>query len=210
MSLRRLMSTDLPAVAALHRLAFPRAAVSRLGQEAARRYYQSLLSGPHDAVGLGRFDCGQLEGFAFVGVRCIAEIRYVRQHGWFLARTLVTHPWLLLESFIWSRVASGLRMLVQRPRPRVAAAPAEPDATRSYGIQYIAVDPACQGRGVGTQLLVASEEVARQRGYDEIHLSVYLDNTRAIRLYERMGWRRLSPDGIWQGLMSKRLAPVSG
>jgi ribosomal protein S18 acetylase RimI-like enzyme len=107
-------------------------------------------------------------------------------------------------------MASGLRMILPRPRPRAAAEPAAQNSGRSYGIQYIAVDPACQGRGVGTQLLAASEEVARQRGYDEIHLSVYLDNTRAIRLYERMGWRRLAPDGSWQGLMAKRLVPGSG
>ena len=209
MDLRRLTRADLPAVATVHRAAFPRAAVTRLGHAAARRYYESLLSGPHETVGLGVFEQGRLAGFSFVGVRHIAEIAFVRQHAWFLAGRIATHPWLLVDAFIWERIAIGLRML--RPRSRLEkqpepAAPTRENSGRSYGIQYLAVAPGCQGRGVGGQLVVASEELARQHGCEEIHLSVYLDNPRAIGLYERMGWMKFPRDGVWRGFMFKQLA----
>lgn len=60
------------------------------------------------------------------------------------------------------------------------------------------------------RLLTASEQLARQRGCSEIHLSVYLDNFRAIKLYERMGWEKRAPDGVWQGFMFKLLVPIEG
>ncbi len=205
MNLRILTSKDLPAVATLHLAAFPRAAVSRLGRAAARRYYDSLMSGPHETVGLGVFEQNQLSGFCFVGVRHIAEAFYVRRHAWFLAWRIATHPWLMVEPFIRDRIVHGLRLLLPPFHPPLTAAPAGQNSGRSYGIQYLAVNSGCQGRGVGKQLLSASEELARNHGCEEIHLSVYLDNPKAIGLYERMGWRRFSPDGVWHGFMFKRL-----
>jgi ribosomal protein S18 acetylase RimI-like enzyme len=205
MSLRILTPDDIPVVAAIHRAVFPRAAISRLGQAAARRYYDSLMSGLYDTVGVGAFEQNQLSGFCFVGVRHIAEISYVRQHALFLAWRIASHPWLLMESFIWSRIGSGLRLLLPQSRPPVATALTDQDSGSSYGVQYLAVHPSCQGRGLGTQLLSASEEIARQHGCAEIHLSVYLDNTKAIGLYERIGWQKFFQDGVWRGLMFKRL-----
>ncbi|HTB81352.1 MAG TPA: GNAT family N-acetyltransferase [Opitutaceae bacterium] len=206
MNLRILTSNDIPAIATIHLMAFPRAAVSRLGRGAARRYYDSLMSGRYGTVGLGAFEQDQLSGFCFVGVRHSAEIFYVRRHALFLAWRIMTHPWLLTEAFICDRIRSGLRLLLPRSRRPITGAPAGENSQCSYGIQYLAVDPSCQGHGVGKQLLRASEEIARQQGCVEIHLSVYLDNSKAIGLYEQMGWRKISSDGVWRGLMFKRLA----
>jgi ribosomal protein S18 acetylase RimI-like enzyme len=87
----------------------------------------------------------------------------------------------------------------------VAATASRQSSDSSYGIQYIAVHPSRQGRGLGKQLLLASEELARQHGCTEIHLSVYLDNIGAIAFYERMGWQKYVEDEAWRGLMFKRL-----
>ena len=54
----------------------------------------------------------------------------------------------------------------------------------------IAVDPACGTRGAGRSLLCAAEEDALTRGAGEVRLEVREDNTRAIALYERAGYRR--------------------
>jgi ribosomal protein S18 acetylase RimI-like enzyme len=96
-------------------------------------------------------------------------------------------------------------MLWPATRPAAGGTSSRPDDGHSFGIQYLAVDPRWQSRGVGKQLLAASEEHARQHGCTEIHLSVYLDNARAIGLYGRMGWQRRVQDGRWQGFMFKEL-----
>lgn len=206
MNLCILTPDDIPAVATIHLAVFPRAAISRLGHAAARRYYGSLMSSSYGTTGVGAFEQDQLSGFCFIGVRHTAETFYLRRHALFLGWRLAIHPRLLAESFIWSRIGSGLRLLLPPSRPSAASTAGGQNSGVSYGIQYIAVHPSCQGRGVGKQLLSASEEIARQHGCAEIHLSVYLDNTKAIGLYERIGWQKFIQDGIWRGLMFKRLA----
>jgi GNAT superfamily N-acetyltransferase len=46
-----------------------------------------------------------------------------------------------------------------------------------------------QGRGIGTAIIAAAEELARDWGYSAIGLGVGLDNPGARRLYERLGYR---------------------
>jgi GNAT superfamily N-acetyltransferase len=59
-----------------------------------------------------------------------------------------------------------------------------------------------QGRGVGTKLIGAAEATARQLGYERIALGVGLDNPKARRLYERLGyadWGHGTVVGTWVG-----------
>ena len=49
-----------------------------------------------------------------------------------------------------------------------------------------------QGLGVGTHLIQSAEALARSHQYDQIHLAVERNNTRARGLYERLGFRTFS------------------
>ena len=56
------------------------------------------------------------------------------------------------------------------------------------------------GRGIGTALIRAAEATARQLGYERIALGVGLDNPKAQRLYERLGygdWGHGTVVGTW-------------
>jgi ribosomal protein S18 acetylase RimI-like enzyme len=55
----------------------------------------------------------------------------------------------------------------------------------------IATAPAARGRGIGAGLLAAAERAARERGCRALRLEVRVDNTAAIALYERAGYRRI-------------------
>ena len=65
------------------------------------------------------------------------------------------------------------------------------------------VDPAVAGRGIGSALLHAADEVVRARGFDTIRLQVLTANTRAIRLYERHGYAV-----TWQGRLYDRMLGI--
>jgi ribosomal-protein-alanine acetyltransferase len=54
----------------------------------------------------------------------------------------------------------------------------------------IAVDPACEGQGLGRALLKTSEKDARTHGCKTLRLEVRIDNRRAIALYEKNGYAR--------------------
>lgn len=54
----------------------------------------------------------------------------------------------------------------------------------------LATQPEARGKGVGTALLEAIEVAARQRRCRMLRLEVRADNHSAIKLYERLGYRR--------------------
>jgi len=54
-------------------------------------------------------------------------------------------------------------------------------------VAYMAVEPAVQGRGVGTALIAGAEELARAFGMPYLSLMVTEDNVAAQRLYARAG-----------------------
>jgi ribosomal protein S18 acetylase RimI-like enzyme len=54
----------------------------------------------------------------------------------------------------------------------------------------LATRPEARGKGVGSALIEAVENAARQRRCRALRLEVRSDNAAAIRLYERLGYRR--------------------
>lgn len=57
-------------------------------------------------------------------------------------------------------------------------------------LRYLGVHPGAWGRGVAVQLLVALRDQLKVAGFPSARLAVYVDNTRAAALYERLGWVR--------------------
>ncbi|MBF0678339.1 MAG: GNAT family N-acetyltransferase [Devosia sp.] len=88
---------------------------------------------------------------------------------------------------------------------------------RNY-IPFLFVAPECQGQGVGRELLSRMEVMLELEGAERVHLETPADNVRAVRFYERQGYRimalRGSDGDVRQSFMSvhleKRLNPLSG
>ncbi len=55
-------------------------------------------------------------------------------------------------------------------------------------LEGIAVHPSCRGQGIGTKLLEAVFDYAREKGIDSVKLEVIDTNPAAQKLYERMGF----------------------
>ena len=55
-------------------------------------------------------------------------------------------------------------------------------------LSVLAVDKSAEGKGVGSALLAASEQWARDHGSDRLTLSALVTNARARGLYERRGY----------------------
>lgn len=55
-------------------------------------------------------------------------------------------------------------------------------------LSVLAVEKSAEGKGVGSALLDACEQWARQRGSDRLTLSALVTNARARSLYERRGF----------------------
>jgi ribosomal protein S18 acetylase RimI-like enzyme len=68
-------------------------------------------------------------------------------------------------------------------------------------ITQICVAKEWQGRGVGYELLRQALELLRQRGLKKVSLTVTSENTQAMALYERIGFRRTRHFSayVWEG-----------
>jgi ribosomal-protein-alanine N-acetyltransferase len=64
-------------------------------------------------------------------------------------------------------------------------------AKRSY-IPYLFVLPDVQSNGIGAQLLQRMESVLELSGADRVQLETPADHVRAVRFYERQGYRILA------------------
>jgi ribosomal-protein-alanine N-acetyltransferase len=79
---------------------------------------------------------------------------------------------------------------------------------RAY-IPFLFVVPEFQSHGVGSTLLRRMESMIELEGAERVHLETPADNVRAVRFYERQGYRilALKPDGrpAHESFMSVRL-----
>jgi ribosomal protein S18 acetylase RimI-like enzyme len=67
-----------------------------------------------------------------------------------------------------------------------SSAPAHEEACAELEDLFVAEDR--RSRGIGTRLALEAEAIARDRGHSKIGLSVGVENTRAERLYRRLGY----------------------
>ena len=200
---RALAATDFPGVVEVHMEAFPASALSQLGAEGVRRYYDWQMKNAPECVALGVFPNQALRGFCFAGVFHGALSGFLARNKTFLVWRVISHPQLLAGRLFRDRLALACRLLTGRGGP-APSVPGLPD--RSFGILAIAVSPREQGTGIGKLLMEECEHEARNRGYRAMHLSVSPANAIAIAFYERLGWqRRPATDGKWYGLMTKAL-----
>lgn len=195
---------DLADIARVHVAAFPKSALTRLGSEAVRRYYLWQLEGPHEHWFRGAWVGDRLVGFCVSGVSRGALGGFLQANRAFLALQLLVRPWLWGSPLVLDRLKVALRSL-GGIRKRLASQVVR-SSFRSWGILSIAVLPECRGNGTARALMEDAEAEAKRRGFRHMHLTVDVKNERAIRFYEKLGWKKVLESGEWKGTMTKQLA----
>lgn len=202
-----LEAADLPRVAEIHLAAFPDSALTMLGVEAVRRYYEWLLTGPHECFALGALVKADIMGFCFGGVFQGALSGFLRQNRAFLLGRILTRPWLSMNPLFRDRASLGLRTLRSFGRNSAStredyskAKPVSP-----FGILGVAVHPDSHGNGIGRALMFEAERIARSCDFKEMQLTVQMNNHRAISFYEGLSWQKTLLQGAWHGEMRKTL-----
>ena len=76
-------------------------------------------------------------------------------------------------------------------------------------IANIAVDPACQGQGIGGALIRFAEARARERGHGRLDLATHALLRESQALYRHLGWRETARDAT-RVFMRKWLEPTPG
>ncbi|MBI2637711.1 MAG: GNAT family N-acetyltransferase [Candidatus Sungbacteria bacterium] len=66
-------------------------------------------------------------------------------------------------------------------------------------VHHARVSEELRGKGIGANLMEVAENEARKRGFKEMTLGVDEDNIRAIKLYERLGYKEFMREKGDQG-----------
>ncbi len=108
-------------------------------------------------------------------------------------RTGLVRPWNPPEADYDRAVsgpASAVLGVVDIPTDEViASVMVGHDGHRGW-VYYLAVDPTCEGRGLGRTLMTAAEEWVRVRGIRKLELMVRTDNTDVKAFYGRLGYEQ--------------------
>jgi len=173
--------------AGVHLEAFRGYMNARLGRGYAKAFLRWFSRAPH-GVALAALENGKLAGYV-VGAPAGYDRGMSRALIWVVARAFALRPWLLFERRFLQRIA-----LRARPAPPRAA-----DAAKIMSLVGIGVAEAGRGSGIGRLLMEEFERRARALGMTAMRLSVYTDNDRARRLYERAGWivERTEPNALY-------------
>ncbi len=206
-SLATLTVDDLDRVTMVHCAAFPESFLSALGPATVRRYYQWLLTGPHEVVTALGVRCDQeLVGFALGGVFRGALSGFLKKHYMVLAWSLTLRPWVLARRAHRDRLVAGVRTIVPFLRCEVKTEGVPRPVPKTLGIIAIAVHPQYGRSGYGGRLMAAFDQIARDGKFSRMQLRVNPSNQAAIAFYCKLGWSKLA-EASWTGVMFKPVIP---
>lgn len=81
-----------------------------------------------------------------------------------------------------------LKYVQQKTGEAIDAFDVEADLDEYY-IDTVSVSKDYRGKGIGTELIAAAEEIGKQHGYQKISLNVDKENIRAYELYSRLKYK---------------------
>lgn len=87
-----------------------------------------------------------------------------------------------LSEYVWEEAGQILGLLSM-------GATADSDKANAFEIWRIYIAVEAQGKGIGGQLLAFAEQNAKASGYKEILIWAFSKNTRAIKFYQKYGYR---------------------
>jgi ribosomal protein S18 acetylase RimI-like enzyme len=200
---RRMGSGDLAFVVAQHLHHFPDGFFARLGPRFLHEYYRAFLTGPSARTTVAEVD-GERAGY-LVGVTDPARHRdhVVRRHGRALvlraAVAMMLRP-ALAVCFVRTRLGLYGRKLLRRRRRGATARPSPGATTPTAVLTHVAIRPAAQSQGIGSDLIRRFQHEVAEAGCERLTLVTASGDDGAGPYYRRRGWtalgERCTPDGL--------------
>lgn len=178
MKVRTASFSDLDSIVRVHQQAFKGFLTTMLGARFLKCYYRCVLEYTRPIFLVAERD-GQILGFAAGFVNPPRFYALLQQRKGQLALAAASH--LMWRPRLWRRALSSLRRA-----KHISSSNDEPALAE---LASIAVAPAVQGLGIGTQLIQAFLEQARQQGISEVMLTTDAHNNDAVNaFYQKQGF----------------------
>jgi len=185
MEIRQMRREDLDKVVEVHNARFPGYRATLLGPAFVRRLYQWFVE-TYPEYALVAVTKHGVVGF-IVGAEGSYSQAVMRYTFWRVVWGLLTHPGLVFHPSTYAqwRVFSQAWLQGVRRAPQPPANPS--NEGRCVAFASVAVLETVPG--LGAYLILALEQIARQKGAIKLRNSARMDNKGAIHLFESLGWQ---------------------
>ena len=185
-SCRDAKTRDLEQIVNCHMASFPGHFMTEMGSTWLAGLYGYFISHPQGLKVVVEDEYGSVCGFAFGGDRAIRSE--------FLNKAVLRYFYIILVKFFTKKMVrtkmtaeffSRIRHLGRKNRKNYLN-------SKCGNLLSICVYPSYRGIGISGKLIESFKIKAADSGYEKITLTVESDNFRAIRFYEKNGWRTIT------------------
>lgn len=178
MTLRKANYSDIETIVSIHVASFRDFFLTSLGRSFLKTYYESYLKCP-SAVLLCAIENDSTVGFAAAAINSRS-----------FNKKLIIHN---LFNYLWQaiRLSFTRPSVILRLIKNIEKKSASVDDSGDYSELFsIAVSPNFQNRGIGKQLLVRVEDIAKESGAQRLSLTTdYYNNAKALNFYKTYGFQ---------------------
>jgi GNAT superfamily N-acetyltransferase len=190
---------DLRKLAECHRKAFPQSLSSKLQLNFTEKMLSWYLNDPRGVLFHIEMNneilgyCGAIKT-KLPGLEG-STTSMVQYSFYSMLKALAIKPWLLFHEENLKRIPlikKNILLKLGLKQKNKLSVQSNEDFIPFWGLVVIGVDPAFQGKGIGSILLQEFEKLAKEDGVKRIFLSVKKENSKAIKSYERNNWLEYS------------------
>lgn len=182
-SVRKINDNDLSKLLSIHKEAFDGYMNTKLGNGYIIAFLRWFTL-QKDAIALTVEFNHYPQGYV-VGASIGYGPRLSKAIGLTVIKYLIFHPWLFANKKIVDNLFSRVKSIFQtQTQPNIIF-----DNLKGISLVGIGVSKSSRGQNLGTHLINAFEDNARELHFDYMRLSVYSDNEIAISFYTKNGWK---------------------
>lgn len=191
--------TDLPAIADLHRQVFPDYFLTHMGQDFLQRFYQEFMSKP--AYGIVAKHETRIVGFVAGTTELSNLYNQFYKHN-FMALIRIVIIQFFADSYVRQNIRNRMihfrralsSLLSNRTENEQTSQVENSPLLQEAHLLSIGVAAEYRGYGIAETLCERFCTELKQAGVRAVYLSVFPDNKRAIRFYEKNGWQQTEGD----------------
>ncbi len=190
-NIRRLKKEDLAALVNLHHSRLSGNNLSTLIPMATYGFYKTTIVSPFGFTLVAVDEKEKLLGFLMGATDPSRHSRFVLIHNW--CRILFAVSTRIFDRQLRIKVANKIvKKINSKHLIGIHEGHAKITPTRKGVLTYGAVTNEAEGYGVFTKLLTSSFEIMRMHNLNSVVLYVYSDKYRARKLYDHLGWIKIS------------------
>ena len=205
--LRTIRKEDVSIISDIHIKAFQSSLLTKLGFRVVSKYYLWQLLNENEVYPmLVENENNEILGYCFGGVFKAALVGFIMHNKFIILKSILLKPSIV---FNWSNIIkikdAIFTILLKKLLPLKHKNLENNEKIQYFGILAIAITPEFKRQGIGKLLIDDFESTAKKKGFNNLRLSVDVENLAAINFYEKLGWEKFQKNNMWDGLMVKAI-----